>query len=190
MADNHVVYKNGAKEIAYLNGCSITFMAKPFESWIGNSCHIHASLFRDGEPAFRDDPVLFDRFLAGQIAVLQGARDLPGADDQLVQALRRRELGSDDAGLGAGQPHVRLPARRSRSLEASRDAHPGWRRQPVPRLRRDHRCRAARHRERARRFRRRSRGTRTSRTRSGFPRRCVRRSSALELGTMARAGVR
>src|SRR5206468_7465950 len=24
MADNHVVYKNGAKEIAHLNGCSIT----------------------------------------------------------------------------------------------------------------------------------------------------------------------
>ena len=68
MADNHAIYKNGAKEIANLNGCSITFMAKPFESWIGNSCHIHASLFRDGEPAFRDDQVLFDRFLAGMIA--------------------------------------------------------------------------------------------------------------------------
>ncbi len=68
MADNHAIYKNGAKEIANLNGCSITFMAKPFESWIGNSCHIHASLFRDGEPAFRDDPALFDCFLAGMIA--------------------------------------------------------------------------------------------------------------------------
>ena len=68
MADNHVVYKNGAKEIANLNGCSITFMAKPFESWIGNSCHIHASLFRDGEPAFRDDQQLFDHFLAGMIS--------------------------------------------------------------------------------------------------------------------------
>jgi glutamine synthetase len=68
MADNHVVYKNGAKEIAHANGCAITFMAKPFESWIGNSCHIHASLFRDGEPAFRDDETLFERFLAGQIA--------------------------------------------------------------------------------------------------------------------------
>jgi glutamine synthetase len=43
-------------------------MAKPFESWIGNSCHIHASLFRDGKPAFGDDPELFDRFLAGMIA--------------------------------------------------------------------------------------------------------------------------
>ena len=71
MADNHVVYKNGAKEIAQANGCAITFMAKPFESWIGNSCHIHASLFRDGEPAFASDEALFDRFLAGQIACFE-----------------------------------------------------------------------------------------------------------------------
>jgi len=71
MADNHVVYKNGAKEIAHANGCSITFMPKPFESWIGNSCHIHASLFRDSEPAFADDETLFERFLAGQIACFE-----------------------------------------------------------------------------------------------------------------------
>jgi glutamine synthetase len=68
MADNHVVYKNGAKEIAHLNGCSITFMAKPDHTWIGNSCHIHASLWRDGENAFAGDQTLFDRFLAGWIA--------------------------------------------------------------------------------------------------------------------------
>ena len=71
MADNHVIYKNGAKEIAHANGCSITFMAKPFESWIGNSCHIHASLFRDGQPAFKDDEALFERFVAGQIATFK-----------------------------------------------------------------------------------------------------------------------
>ena len=71
MADNHVVYKNGAKEIAHANGCSITFMAKPFESWIGSSCHIHSSLFRDGEPAFGGDAPLFDRWLAGQIACFE-----------------------------------------------------------------------------------------------------------------------
>jgi glutamine synthetase len=71
MADNHVIYKNGAKEIAHANGCSITFMAKPFESWIGSSCHIHSSLFRDGEPAFASDDVLFERWLAGQIACFE-----------------------------------------------------------------------------------------------------------------------
>ncbi len=67
-ADRHAIYKNGAKEIAQLNGCSITFMAKPDHTWIGNSCHIHASLWRDGANAFGDDDELFGRFLAGQIA--------------------------------------------------------------------------------------------------------------------------
>ena len=53
MADNHVVYKNGAKEIAHLNGCSITFMAKPDHTWIGNSCHIHSSLVARRRAGFR-----------------------------------------------------------------------------------------------------------------------------------------
>ncbi len=68
MADNHTVYKNGAKEIAHLNGCSITFMAKPDHTWIGNSCHIHASLWRDDESAFAGESDVFKQFLAGQIA--------------------------------------------------------------------------------------------------------------------------
>ena len=67
MADNHAIYKNGAKEIAHLNLCSITFMAKPDHTWVGSSCHIHSSLWRDGETAFSDQSV-FDRYLAGQIA--------------------------------------------------------------------------------------------------------------------------
>ena len=71
MADNHVLYKNGAKEIAFLNGCAITFMAKPFEDWIGNSCHIHSSLWRDDEAAFADDDALFGQWLAGQIGCLR-----------------------------------------------------------------------------------------------------------------------
>ena len=71
MADNHVIYKNGAKEIAFQNGCSITFMAKPFQDWIGNSCHIHSSLWRDGEACFATDEALFSRWLAGQIACFE-----------------------------------------------------------------------------------------------------------------------
>ena len=46
--------------------------------------------------------------------VLPRARPLPRAERQLLQALRRRELGADHAGLGARQPHVRLPHRRPR----------------------------------------------------------------------------
>jgi glutamine synthetase len=71
MADNHTVYKNGAKEIAFLNGCSITFMAKPHHEWIGSSCHIHSSLWRDQENAFAGESDVFKQFLAGQIACLK-----------------------------------------------------------------------------------------------------------------------
>ena len=34
-ADRSVVFKHGAKEIAYLNGWGITFMAKPDHRWTG-----------------------------------------------------------------------------------------------------------------------------------------------------------
>jgi glutamine synthetase len=71
MADNHVVYKNGAKELAHLNGCSVTFMAKPDHTWIGNSCHIHSSLWRDDESAFTGESDVFKQYLAGQIAHLK-----------------------------------------------------------------------------------------------------------------------
>src|SRR4029079_14551512 len=66
--NTHSTYKTAAKETAFLHGCAITFMAKPFEDWIGNSCHIHSSLFRGEEAAFATDDVLFGRWLAGQIA--------------------------------------------------------------------------------------------------------------------------
>jgi glutamine synthetase len=71
MADNHTVYKNGAKEIAHQNGCSITFMAKPDHSWIGSSCHIHSSLWQDGANAFEGESEVFRRYLAGWIACLR-----------------------------------------------------------------------------------------------------------------------
>ncbi len=45
MADRHVIYKNGAKEIALLNNVAITFMAKYKETESGSSCHIHTSIF-------------------------------------------------------------------------------------------------------------------------------------------------
>jgi glutamine synthetase len=66
-ADNHVVFKNGAKEIAAQHGCSVTFMAKPDHSMIGSSCHIHMSLWQDGENVFARESQLFEQFLAGWI---------------------------------------------------------------------------------------------------------------------------
>jgi glutamine synthetase len=71
-ADEHAIYKNGAKEIAAQEDHSITFMAK-FNEREGNSCHIHCSLAHanGGSNAFGADQAMFDRFVAGQLACLR-----------------------------------------------------------------------------------------------------------------------
>ena len=75
-ADGHSIYKNGAKEIAAQEGCSISFMPK-FDEREGNSCHIHLSLRgEDGAPVFVDNDghgfsKTFEGFLAGQLACLR-----------------------------------------------------------------------------------------------------------------------
>ena len=68
MADNHVIYKTGIKEIANQHGLSVTFMAKPDHRWVGSSCHIHSSLWSEGRNAFDGESATFRHYLAGQIA--------------------------------------------------------------------------------------------------------------------------
>ena len=46
-ADRSVLFKHGAKEIAYLNGWGITFMAKPDHTWTGSSGHLHMSVWTE-----------------------------------------------------------------------------------------------------------------------------------------------
>jgi glutamine synthetase len=75
-ADQHVVYKTAAKEIASQHGKSITFMAK-YDEREGNSCHIHLSLRGlEGELVFWDEELggrtpLYDQFVAGLLATMQ-----------------------------------------------------------------------------------------------------------------------
>jgi glutamine synthetase len=68
MADNHTIYKNGIKELANQHGRSVTFMAKPDHTWIGSSCHIHSSLWKNGDAVFAGESEIFRQYLAGQIA--------------------------------------------------------------------------------------------------------------------------
>jgi glutamine synthetase len=75
-ADEHVIFKTGAKEIAAQDGRSLTFIAK-FDEREGNSCHVHFSL-RDasGGTVFAGAgqhgmSPLFEHFLAGQLACLR-----------------------------------------------------------------------------------------------------------------------
>jgi glutamine synthetase len=73
--DNHVLYKNGAKEIAAQEQMSVTFMAK-LNQLEGSSCHIHLSLRADdGAPVMAGDrdgmsPIM-EHFLAGQLAAMR-----------------------------------------------------------------------------------------------------------------------
>ena len=150
MADNHTVYKNGAKEIAHLNNCSITFMAKPDHTWIGSSCHIHSSLWRDGEAAFAGESDVFKQYLAGQIACL---KELAIFIAPTINSYKRFAAGSwAPTTLAWGHDNrtcgFRIVGPRRRAADG--DPHPRRRRQPVSRLRRAARGRPVRDRERAR----------------------------------------
>ncbi len=55
-ADRTVIFKHGAKEIAYLNGWTITFMSKPDHRWTGSSGHLHMSVWSaDGSRSLMAD---------------------------------------------------------------------------------------------------------------------------------------
>ncbi len=57
MADRHAIYKNGVKEIAFLQGKAVTFMAKWDYGLAGSSCHIHSSLVGRRPMASRSSPI-------------------------------------------------------------------------------------------------------------------------------------
>jgi glutamine synthetase len=76
MADRHVLLKQMAKEIAQQQDLSVTFMAKYDEQQAGSSCHVHLSLWKDGNNAFAGSEAIgeiecsdvFRWFLGGWIA--------------------------------------------------------------------------------------------------------------------------
>ncbi len=80
MADRHVIYKNGVKEIAALNQVAVTFMAKWSMAQAGSSMHLHSSLWdvkhdtplffaKGGEP--HGMAPVFQHYLAGLMALAQ-----------------------------------------------------------------------------------------------------------------------
>ncbi|NQU75497.1 MAG: glutamine synthetase [Planctomycetes bacterium] len=80
MADRHIVYKTGAKEIASQQGKALTFMAKWAANQAGNGFHLHTSLwdakgennlFWDAGAGQKSE--LFGQFLAG---LLKYSREL------------------------------------------------------------------------------------------------------------------
>ncbi len=98
MADRHVIYKMGAKEIADQQERAITFMAKWNAEQAGNSFHIHSSLWdaAEGESLFWDPDqegptTLFRQFLGGQ---LKYGRELTYLYAPTVNSYKRYQPGS------------------------------------------------------------------------------------------------
>ena len=97
-ADDHVIYKNGVKEIAHQKGVSITFMAKYDMAQAGSSFHLHSSLWdkagkknlfhQKGAPR---GSALFRHWVAGQMAL---ARELAFFYAPYVNSYKRYQAGT------------------------------------------------------------------------------------------------
>ena len=97
VADRHLVFKNGVKEIASGLGRSVTFMAKWTMESAGSSCHIHSSLWDaatgapltappDGVTTPSGLSTIAQQFLAGQI---HASRQLAWCFAPYVNSYRR-----------------------------------------------------------------------------------------------------
>ena len=96
-ADNHVIVKQGVKEMAHAQGKSVTFMAKYDHRKAGSSSHIHQSLWSlDGKASFADHDDshgmsdVMKHFLAGQLA---HARDITAFLAPYVNSYKRFTVG-------------------------------------------------------------------------------------------------
>ncbi len=94
MADRHIIFKTGIKELAVKHGLIATFMAKPFFEEVGSSCHVHLSLWdQAGETAMGYDEQAENgvsqtmaAFLAGSIAT---AKDFAPTLAPTINAYKR-----------------------------------------------------------------------------------------------------
>jgi glutamine synthetase len=99
MADRHVILKNAVKEIALLQGKSVTFMAKWRFDLAGSSSHIHNSLWDAAgkKPLFQDDKdehgmsKLMRHYVAGQLAY---AREITWFLAPYVNSYKRFQAGT------------------------------------------------------------------------------------------------
>jgi glutamine synthetase len=75
MADRHVLFKYGVKQLAHAADLTVTFMAKPKIDEVGSSCHLHVSMWsgdEDSSLCWAEQPSggmseRFGAFVAGQL---------------------------------------------------------------------------------------------------------------------------
>jgi glutamine synthetase len=97
-ADNHVLYKATVSAVARKHGVEASFAPQPFEGLPGSGCHVHLSLWRDGENAFADpegdDPYALSEFGRAFVAgLLDHAPALVALTAPTVQSYDRLQPG-------------------------------------------------------------------------------------------------
>jgi glutamine synthetase len=91
-ADRQAFFKYMVKAIAEKHGLRATFMPKPFANLTGSGCHVHASLWKNGQNVFEDgnDGVGLSRsaynFIGG---VMDAARDICSITNPTVNSYKR-----------------------------------------------------------------------------------------------------
>jgi glutamine synthetase len=65
-ADHHLLYKACVKELARKTGLTVTFMARPVADDLGSSCHLHVSLWANGQSVFPIEPESASLSLTGR----------------------------------------------------------------------------------------------------------------------------
>ncbi len=121
MADRNTIYKNAAKEIAALNGRSISFMAKYAWDDTGSSFHVHSSLWsldgrqarfdggHDAGPAGSDIAAMPDEFRWWLGGLLATAADFTILWAPTINSYKRFQLGSwAPTGIGWGRDNRTL----------------------------------------------------------------------------------
>ncbi len=113
--DHHVVFKNGAKQIAAQEGVTLTLMPE-YDEGEGNSCHVHLSLRGADGSAVLADPAAQDgmselmrHFVAGQLACLADFALLTAPD---INSCKRLQPGAFvPTGVFRGRDNRTCPVR-------------------------------------------------------------------------------
>jgi len=133
MADNTMTFRTVVEEVALQEGCSATFMPKPFVGRPGSGMHTHFSLFEGERNAFHDPAGQYQLSATGRAFIaglLRHAREITAVTNQHVNSYKRL-WGGDEApsyicwGHNNRSALVRVPMHKPGKAQASRVEYRG-----------------------------------------------------------------
>ena len=133
MADNIMTFRTVVEEVALQEGCSATFMPKPFVGRPGSGMHTHFSLFEGERNAFHDPAGQYQLSATGRAFIaglLRHAREITAVTNQHVNSYKRL-WGGDEApsyicwGHNNRSALVRVPMHKPGKAQSSRVEYRG-----------------------------------------------------------------